>query len=141
MRRSMLSGVSERELREEIEHLSTGLREARQRLDFMKSVSGGAEQLRLLTAELTAARAQLAVLKQQIPSNETRLKDRREEQETLKAELVKLRKQISDLDPLPNPYDSTQPEWSLEQSETPGCLQVLLVFGALGLSSAAWWLS
>ena len=137
----MLRGVSDRELRDEIEQLSAELREGREELEFTRSVSGGAEQLRLLTAELTTARAQLAVLKQQIAANEVLLKDRQEEKETLTAELVNLRKQIADLDPLPNPYDATQPDWSLQQSETPGCLQVILVFGALGLSSAAWWLS
>jgi chromosome segregation ATPase len=134
----MLRRVSDRELRDEIEQLSDELREARKELEFTGSVSGGANQLRLLTAELTAAKAQNAVLKQQIPATEALVADRKEEKQTLQAELVSLRKQIADLDPLPNPYDSTQPDWSLEQSETPGCLQVVLVFGALG---AAWWLT
>lgn len=130
--------MTDRHLRDEIEQLSTELREARKQLDFSRSVSAGAEQLRALTARWAAAKLQHETLKHQVPATEALLADRRAEAETLKDELSNLRKQIAGLDPLPNPFDFTLPEGS----DSPGCLPVLVLsLAALGWSSVAWWLA
>ena len=138
----MLCAVTDRDLRDEIEQLSAELRVARKQLDYSQSVSGGAEQLRVLTTRLAAAKAQYASLRQQIPATEALLKDRKAEISLLKDELADARKQIASLDPLPSPFDVEPPNWAPEGSTPPGCLQLLvLCFAALGLSSAAWWLA
>jgi chromosome segregation ATPase len=134
----MLWRVTDRDLRDEIEQLSTELGEARKQLDFSKSVSAGAEQLRTLTAGLASARLQCAALKQQVPATEALLAAREEERSMLQDELASARKRIAELDPPANPLEQTAPDWN-PNAQTTGCLQVVVLgFIALALG---WWLT
>lgn len=132
------AGVTERDLRDEIERLSTELREARRQLEFSQSVSAGAEQLRTLRGKLASARAQLATLKQQVPATRALLAEGEGEKSMLKDELADARHRIAVLDPPAHPLEQTPPDWNPSQTST-GCLQVVVLsVAAVGLS---WWLS